>query len=113
MSSSRDSRRQKLERRREAMAEDDKNNTRFFLIIGAFFVLAIAVLLVKNWIASGPVDLNKASIEKLETLPGIGPETARAIIKGRPYESLDDLSRIKGIGPATIEKIREKAVAGE
>jgi competence protein ComEA len=68
---------------------------------------------VKNWIASGPVDLNKASIEKLETLPGIGPETAKAIIKGRPYESLEDLARVKGIGPATIEKIREKAIVGE
>lgn len=106
-------RRQKLDRRREAMAADDKSNRRYLLLIGAFFVLAIVVLLAKNWLASGPVDLNKASIEKLETLPGIGPETAKAIIKGRPYESLEDLTRVKGIGPATLSKLREKAVAGE
>jgi competence protein ComEA len=53
--------------------------------------------------------LNKAPIEKLETLPGIGPETAKAIIKGRPYKTIDDLGRVKGIGPATIEKIRERS----
>jgi len=108
-----ESRRRKIDRRREAMAADDQNNRRFSLLIVAFFVLAIAVLLVKNWIASGPVDLNKANVENLETLPGVGPETAKAIIKGRPYESLEDLGRVKGIGPATIDKLREKAVAGE
>jgi competence ComEA-like helix-hairpin-helix protein len=110
---SRESRRLKLERRREAMAVDDMNNRRFFLIIGAFFVVAVAVLLLKNWIASGPVDLNKAPVEKLETLPGIGPETAKAIVKGRPYGNLEELDRVKGIGPAMIEKLRERVKVGD
>ena len=91
------------------MAADDRQNRRWLLLIVVGFALAVAVLLVKRWIDSGPVDLNKASIEKLETLPGIGPETAKAIIKGRPYKTIDDLGRIKGIGPATIEKIRERS----
>ena len=95
------------------MAEDDRSNRRFYLIIAAVFVIAIAALLVKKWIASGPVDLNKAPVARLETLPGIGPETAKAIVKGRPYQSIEDLDRIKGVGPATIDKLREKVKVGE
>lgn len=104
-----ESRSEKIRRRREAMAADDRQNRRWLLLIVAGFALAVVVLLAKRWIESGPVDLNKASIEKLETLPGIGPETAKAIIKGRPYKTIDDLGRVKGIGPATIEKIRERS----
>ena len=104
-----ESRSEKIRRRREAMAADDRQNRRWLLVIVVGFALAVAVLLVKRWIDSGPVDLNKAPIEKLETLPGIGPETAKAIIKGRPYKTIDDLGRVKGIGPATIEKIRERS----
>ena len=42
----------------------------------------------------------------LEALPGIGPVIARLIIEGRPYRSVDELDRVKGIGPKRIEKIR-------
>ena len=105
----RESSSEKIQRRREAIAENDRQNRRWLLLIVVGFALAVAVLLVKRLIDSGPVDLNKASIEKLETLPGIGPETAKAIIKGRPFKTIDDLGRVKGIGPATIEKIRERS----
>lgn len=90
------------------MAENDRQNRRWFLLIVTGIILAVVVLLAKRWIESGPVDLNRASIEKLETLPGIGPETAKAIVKGRPYQTIEDLGRVKGIGPATIEKVRER-----
>jgi len=99
---------ERIARRREAMASDDRQNRRWLLLIVAAFVLAVAVILVKRWMDSGPVDLNRASIEKLETLPEIGPETAKAIVKGRPYKTVDDLKRVKGIGPATMEKLRER-----
>lgn len=105
--------RQKLERRQEEMAADDRRNQRIFLGITAAFIVALAVILTTRYLASGPLDLNKAPVEKLETLPGIGPETAKAIVKGRPYESIDDLDRIKGIGPATIEKLRERVRVGD
>ncbi len=52
------------------------------------------------------VNVNTATIEELETLPGIGPSLAGLIVAGRPYESVDDLERIKGIGPATVESLR-------
>lgn len=84
----------------------------FLAIIGIFLLAAVAVL-VKNHLASGPVDLNSANREQLESLPGIGPETAKAIIAGRPYASVDDLDKVKGIGPATIEKLRERVEAAD
>ena len=88
-------------------ADDRRSRLLLFLVIGAF-ALAIGAVLVKNHLASGPLDLNSAPVEKLEGLPGIGPETARAIVKGRPYETIEDLDRVKGIGPATIEKVRDR-----
>ena len=106
----RKSRSEAIQRRREAMAADDKRNQRLFLGIVAAFLVAAAVLLIAKRIAAGPLDLNKASLEKLESLPGIGPETAKAIVKGRPYESIEDLDKVKGIGPATIDKLRERVV---
>lgn len=102
-----------LKRRREEMKADDRRGRLVFLAIIGFFILAAGGILIKNHLASGPVDLNSASSEKLEALPGIGPETAKAIVKGRPYASVDDLDRVKGIGPATIEKLRERVAVTE
>lgn len=52
------------------------------------------------------LDLNTASQAALEGLPGIGPAKARDIIANRPYSSVDDLLRVPGIGPATLERLR-------
>lgn len=57
----------------------------------------------------GLIDLNHASQKELETLPGIGPVLAQSIIdyrNNRPFQSVDDLLQVSGIGPKRFEKIR-------
>ena len=60
--------------------------------------------------SGGTVDLNTATMEQLEALPGVGKATATKIVDGRPYSSVDDLSRI-GVSQKTIDKIRGSVVA--
>lgn len=56
------------------------------------------------------VNLNQASLSQLMDLPGIGQSYASRIIEGRPYSSVDDLARVKGIGVKTVEKLRSLVV---
>ena len=53
---------------------------------------------------STKVDLNTASEKELESLPGVGTATAKKIIAGRPYSSVDGLSKA-GVSASTIKKI--------
>jgi DNA uptake protein ComE-like DNA-binding protein len=57
------------------------------------------------------VDINTASQQELEALPGVGEATAKKIIAGRPYSSVKDLSRA-GVSDATISKISGLVKAG-
>jgi competence protein ComEA len=60
------------------------------------------------------VHINYATVDELDTLPGIGPSLAQAIIDYRtengPFASLDDLDQVPGIGPATLEDLQELVV---
>lgn len=59
----------------------------------------------------GPVNINVASVEELTTLPGIGPALASRIVEYREsqglFRSVEDLKQVKGIGEATLEKLRD------
>jgi len=54
----------------------------------------------------GVLDPNRASRDELLKLPGVGEVTALAIIEARPFASVDELRRVSGIGPVTLERLR-------
>lgn len=57
-----------------------------------------------------PVELNAATAAALEVIPGLGASKAQAIVADReangPFARIEDLDRVRGIGPATIEALR-------
>jgi competence ComEA-like helix-hairpin-helix protein len=61
------------------------------------------------------VDLNSADMEDLQALPGIGPALAERIVQAREeqmFTSIDDLVRVRGIGEATVERLRPHVRVG-
>src|SRR5919108_507303 len=60
---------------------------------------------------AGPVHLNTATLDQLDTLPGVGPVTAQKILDYRQqhgaFGSVDELDAVSGIGPARLEQLRD------
>ena len=80
----------------------------FMIVVAAVLALAAGSALA----AGALVDINTADQKVLESLPGVGPATAKEIVKGRPYKSVDDLANIKGIGKSKLEKIKPLVTVG-
>ena len=57
--------------------------------------------------AGGQVNINTASQSEIETLPGIGPSKAQGIIENRPYDSIEEIQRVPGIGEGTFQKLKD------
>lgn len=81
---------------------------KLFLIIVTLFALAGS--------ASAAVNINTATQAELESLQGIGPAKAKAIVdhrkKNGPFKSADDLQNVNGIGPATMKRLRKDLTVG-
>lgn len=82
-------------------------------VLMAVVAIAALALSVGSVLAAAPlVDINTADQKALEALPGVGPATAKAIIQGRPYKSVDDLANVKGVGKSKLEKIKPLVTIG-
>ncbi len=74
------------------------------------------VFSVGSAMAEKKVNINTATVEELQTLPKIGPKTAEAVVKYReehPFESVDDLLNVKGIGEKKLEEIKPHVTVGK
>jgi DNA uptake protein ComE-like DNA-binding protein len=67
---------------------------------------AIAGGIVEGLERKGPLDINSATSKQLETLPGITPPLAHAIVDGRPYADPKDLTRKHILTKPQLERIR-------
>ena len=73
-------------------------------------VVGADVVVVDNTTAVGPVNVNSATAEQLDVLPGVGPSTAAAIVSHRqqhgPFQTVEQLADVRGIGPAKLDALR-------
>ena len=78
-------------------------------------VLDDVAVLLPQFVPTGPVDVNHATTDELIALPGIGPALAARIIAYReehgPFGSLEELEHVQGIGPQTVKGLAEDAIA--
>ncbi len=74
-------------------------------------------LVAKKKPPEAPVNLNTATSEELQLVPGIGPVTAEKILQMRKsygaFKSVDDLRAVRGIGPKRLEKMRKYLTVGK
>lgn len=73
-------------------------------------VVGADVVVVDNTTPVGPVNVNSATAEELDVLPGVGPTTAAAIVTHRqqhgPFQTVEQLADVRGIGPAKLDALR-------
>lgn len=90
----------------------------FLLLITAAFVMTAGVTFaqakkaVEQKVPAALVDINSASQKELEELKGVGPATAKKIIDGRPYKSVNDLSKA-GLSAKAIESVKPFVTVGK
>ena len=76
------------------------------------FILSPCSLMAQKPVTQTPqkVNINTATVEKLQTLPGVGPTIAQRIVQYRkahgPFKKVEDLTKVKGIGCKTFEKLK-------
>ena len=83
----------------------------YFVAIVFAFTLVLGTSLVYGQAQKALVDLNSASDKELEAIKGIGPATAKKIIAGRPYKSVDELSKA-GLSAKQIDAVKPFVTVG-
>ncbi len=73
--------------------------------------LIFAYLPIGRVFSVDKVEINTASLQQLDEIIGIGPALGQRIIDTRPFSSIDDLIKVKGIGEKTLQKIKEQGLA--
>ena len=85
-----------------------------FLVLGMLLLTGVAQAGPEG--GNTPLDLNRATADQLETLPGIGAVKAAAILAVREtrggFQSMEELEAVRGIGPALVAKLRPLVVLG-
>ncbi|HOF43775.1 MAG TPA: helix-hairpin-helix domain-containing protein [Candidatus Pacearchaeota archaeon] len=83
-----------------------------FLFFIVFFIFSIINFsLISASCQKNQININTASLEELDKLAGIGPVKAQAIINSRPFNKLDDLLNVVGIGDVTLSNIKQQGLA--
>lgn len=104
-----------LSRARSSASRPGLRNAFAFVLV-ALMLWAGAAAAADPEAARVPIDLNRATAEELETLPGIGAAKAAAIVEARDaqggFGSLEDLESVRGVGPALMAKLRPLVVVG-
>ena len=92
---------------------------RFLLVLSCALIPFVAAQVraeTKHAPPAHSVDLNSATVEQLQQVPGIGPTTAKAIVNFRQksglFQKVEDLLAIKGISKARFEKMRPYLTIG-
>ena len=101
------------------MRHDSPNYSVLLRSFASFAVLCgvSPSLLANKKPPESPVNLNTATSEQLQLVPGIGPVTADKILQMRKsygaFKSVDDLRAVRGIGPKRLEKMRKYLTVGK
>ena len=89
---------------------------RSYVTIGVLTFLLCFSLSGMAFSAESKIDLNAATAQQLEQLPGIGKEIAERIVNYRkdvgPFKSVDELAKVKGIGQGKLTKVRNLLTIG-
>lgn len=80
------------------------------------FILFVGMLSSRVYVSAAEIDLNTATVKELQTVKGIGPAKARAIITWRKrhglFQNIDDLNQVPGFGAKLIKQLKPQLTVG-
>ncbi len=75
------------------------------------FLIFLLFPIISATCEEGQIDVNSAPLDELDIITGIGPAYAQRITDARPFNSVDDLIHVSGIGPVTLGNIKSQGFA--